>query len=331
MLYSVSSGLASLILYSTQTITVRCQCQSFFSLLFYLLHHYDNHYSKCYFYSTHFGPYSFSALHPFPYIFFHSISSPMKVNNCNYSQSMEYDWISLLPVLLVLLICDIPPKVSGTECKDRDGNVCTCCNMSCCPERRLLSRTSFNMWYFWVFMVMFLATCCGVCNYYKRKRNRVPQSIPCSVPEQTVDNSTPAQMPLQYGGLASMMRAAGTHQSPFAYIGPATISTTSLPPPSYTEVVSKPELYPINKGDSASLPTSPITPEESVIRSYSSHRANNNTYVTLNVVNLVRSGSSRGRQGDQGVAPPSYYEAIQSPSSPCSPSSQQELLSSTDK
>lgn len=59
--------------------------------------------------------------------------------------------------------------------------------------------------------------------------------------------------------------------------------------------------------------------------------SDNNTYVTLNVVNLVRSGSSRGRQGDQGVAPPSYYEAIQSPSSPCSPSSQQELLSSTDK
>ncbi|GAB1608801.1 Hypothetical predicted protein, partial [Argonauta hians] len=222
--------------------------------------------------------------------------------------------------------------VSGTECKDKDGRICTCCNNACCPERRQ-HKMSFNMWYFWVFMIMFLTTCCGVCNYYKRKRNRVPQAIPCSTAEQSVDTTPTPQMPLQYGGLASMMRAAGTHQSPFAYIGPATIPTSSLPPPSYTEVVSKPELYPINKGDSSSsVPTSPLTPEENVIRTYSSHRANNNTYVTLNVVNLVHSGSSRSiRSGDQGVAPPSYYEAVQSPSSPCSPTSQQELLAASDK
>uniref|UniRef100_A0A0L8GT28 Uncharacterized protein n=1 Tax=Octopus bimaculoides TaxID=37653 RepID=A0A0L8GT28_OCTBM len=39
-------------------------------------------------------------------------------------------------------------NVSGTECKDKDGRICTCCNTSCCPERRQ-HKTSFNMWYFW--------------------------------------------------------------------------------------------------------------------------------------------------------------------------------------
>ncbi|XP_064614272.1 WW domain binding protein 1-like [Liolophura sinensis] len=170
-------------------------------------------------------------------------------------------------VAAILFFCFT--QVSGELCKEY-GHYCNapsrCCGSDCCTDQdydasmiRYYRWNLWNMWYFWFIIVFILMSCFGGCGYYKRRqmlfaRQRASGLSLAPPPRSTHRNSrTPVSV------------AMPIYPHAYAYSGPgADPGAYFMAPPPYSEVVSQPDLYPVNKselppypGDDAPPPAAP--------------------------------------------------------------------------
>ncbi|XP_077978548.1 uncharacterized protein LOC144433986 [Glandiceps talaboti] len=154
---------------------------------------------------------------------------------------MSY-FVNLLQSLLVLVISE----VSAEYCSDY-GHSCSppeyCCSYTCC---KAYTHYSFwSMWYFWCIIVFVLMACFGGCGYYRRRHLLVRGR---GQPTTVVFASThPAQT----------VSSQNTQNVQMPHVIERPVGDFPAPPP-YSEVTSKPDMYP--KTDSMASPYPPSYP-----------------------------------------------------------------------
>lgn len=151
------------------------------------------------------------------------------------------------PLLQIsLLVLFSSPQVLGKYCED--GHFCAppkeCCREGCCyvytpPEFHphnplspyLYSFSFWNYWYFWFILLFLLVSCFGGCGFWRRRHALLSSSGHCHClcrRTSSAEEDTPSEddsafcPPPQYSRCASF-----------------------LAPPPYSEVASKPDLYPL--------------------------------------------------------------------------------------
>ncbi|XP_033111738.1 vesicular, overexpressed in cancer, prosurvival protein 1-like [Anneissia japonica] len=141
--------------------------------------------------------------------------------------------------LIPLVTCWLITEVSGSECGDgycNDYDQYCCDNFECCYYP---NYSYWNLWYFWFVLIFVLMTCFGGCGYYRRRQVYLQtasgQRIPVGQTTYLTSGVQPVHHPYQ-----PTAAPVGTFQSP----------------PPYSEVTSKPNLYP-KTGDAAYPPQAP--------------------------------------------------------------------------
>lgn len=164
-----------------------------------------------------------------------------------HSSSVLFDKLMVFGISCLLFIIttvhasELCPGTDNVYC---DGYEEYCCGSSCCLNDWHYDYGFWNIWYFWFIIFFILMSCCGGCGFYRRRQVFLTQ--------QQVDQLTQGPPP---GGNTTVLGAGRlTYSStttgrslvahPMMYQGNAGPQGYFQGPPSYTEVTSKPELYP---------------------------------------------------------------------------------------
>ncbi|XP_071812026.1 uncharacterized protein [Apostichopus japonicus] len=152
------------------------------------------------------------------------------------------DCTTVLGVILTLLI----QVVTGEYCDN--GEYCSfdeyCCGSMCC--RNSYGYSFWNLWYFWFVMFIIMMSCCGMCSYAKRRQYYGQQHNQIIIPGG----------PGRTTNITATAYPVGVRPPP----GPAVHHQHALPPqayqspPPYSEVTSKPDLYPAYQGPPTAMP-----------------------------------------------------------------------------
>ncbi|KAL3832450.1 hypothetical protein ACJMK2_024092 [Sinanodonta woodiana] len=150
-----------------------------------------------------------------------------------------------------------------------------CCGRTCCYEADDLDETRshysygyrlsiWNMWYFWFVVLFVLMSCLGGCGYYKQRqrmiRSRSNSSLGFFSSLQPRSSSRRSR-----GNMATVMLEP-SNNLPYGNTGPPNMTPypdLTLSPPPYSEVVSQPDLYPVNKSNL------PLYPGDQIINTQS--------------------------------------------------------------
>ncbi|XP_070566466.1 actin-binding protein WASF2-like [Ptychodera flava] len=152
---------------------------------------------------------------------------------------MSYLSSILLPLLTFLI-----SEVAGEFCSGY-GHSCNapeyCCSYTCCRPYKHYSF--WSMWYFWCIVVFVLMACFGGCGYYRRRQVLIQRS---GQPRAVVFASTTTHTVASQEPYSQQAPPPGFVEHP---------SGTFPAPPPYSEVTSKPYMYP--KADGPSPPYLP--------------------------------------------------------------------------
>ncbi|XP_002741429.1 uncharacterized protein LOC100378640 [Saccoglossus kowalevskii] len=139
--------------------------------------------------------------------------------------------MSYLTNLLISLLSLLISEVFAEECAGYEHSCSPpeyCCNYTCC---RAYNHYSFwSMWYFWCIVVFILMACFGGCGYYRRRHVLLQRH-----------NGRPTTLIIA-GTTVSTHDMYATSAPPVPV--PAQPMGAFPAPPPYSEVTSKPNMYP---------------------------------------------------------------------------------------
>ncbi|XP_066301504.1 WW domain binding protein VOPP1-like isoform X2 [Branchiostoma lanceolatum] len=145
-------------------------------------------------------------------------------------------WYGVLVTILVVLLNEVS---SATEYCTGYGHYCDleyeyCCGYTCCRYNTPgYGYSVWNLWYFWFVVIFVMMACCGGCGYYRRRQHLLQQS-----------RMSPGGAIVYAGALPGDHLSSQTPQHG--------TSQTQLPeaaaPPPYSEVTTKPDVYPLAPG-----------------------------------------------------------------------------------
>lgn len=137
-----------------------------------------------------------------------------------------------------IILSAILHEVSSDYCSN--GIYCSsnqyCCSNTCCTRPY---NSFWNLWYFWFVMFIIMMSCCGMCSYAKRRQYYGQQHNQIIIPagRGRMTNITATSYPVG----VTAPPAGQMHQQP---LPPQAYQS----PPPYSEVTSKPDLYPAYQG-----------------------------------------------------------------------------------
>ncbi|XP_078702805.1 uncharacterized protein LOC144928399 [Branchiostoma floridae x Branchiostoma belcheri] len=153
-------------------------------------------------------------------------------------------WYGVLVTILVVLLNEVS---SATEYCTGYGHYCDlayehCCGYTCCQYSSPgYGYSVWNLWYFWFVVIFVMMACCGGCGYYRRRQHLLQQTRMS-----------------QGGAIVYAGALPGEHvSSQIPQHGSSQLPEAAAPPP-YSEVTTKPDVYPWHRTASTTVPPTPL-------------------------------------------------------------------------
>ncbi|XP_072028575.1 uncharacterized protein [Amphiura filiformis] len=151
-------------------------------------------------------------------------------------------------VLLISCLLFLITKVTGDEkCPGTDNVYCNgydeyCCGAtSCCLDDWHYDYGFWNIWYFWFIIFFILMSCCGGCGFYRRRqvvlRQHQASSLAAGPPPGMLNHNHTTYS-------STTMHGHTVIAHPMMYPQAPPPQSYFSGPPSYSEVTSKPDMYP---------------------------------------------------------------------------------------